>query len=104
METNNLVQKALGKAVKLHMGQFRKDKVTPYIVHPMQVALILDSYNVESDIITASLLHDTIEDCGYTYEEMTAEFGENIAEMVEHVTENKTIQDYGERKRTFKSK
>lgn len=99
METNNLIQRALMKAIKLHAGQFRKDGTTPYIVHPMQDALVVSRHGASDEIIASALLHDTIEDCNYAREEMAKEFGEDIAEIVEHVTEDKTIQDYGERKR-----
>lgn len=63
--------KALGYAKEKHEGQFRKDGITPYIIHPLQMACYAVALGVKDDCIIATiLLHDVIEDCGVNYREL----------------------------------
>lgn len=80
-----LIKKAYEKAKSLHFYQKRNDG-TPYLSHPLEVAIILAELGFTEDVICGALLHDTIEDCGYTLEEMKDEFNSNIAEMVDCVS------------------
>ena len=68
-----------------HEGQYRKsgDK---YIVHPLNVAIILTTIYADTPTIQAGLLHDVLEDCDVTYEELKEEFGEEVAKLVYGVT------------------
>ena len=79
------VVKAFGYAKELHKNQFRKSG-EPYILHPVQVAEILEKLNFNTDVISAALLHDTVEDCGITVEQLTQKFNKNIAQIVDAVT------------------
>ena len=72
-------------AKKLHNGQFRKDG-QPYISHPVEVALILARLNFNVDVVSGALLHDVVEDCGYTLEDIAKNFNKNVAEMVDCVS------------------
>lgn len=74
-------------AVRKHDGQFRDDGVTPYMIHPAQVARILMQVTHDTNLIAAGYLHDTIEDTDTTYEELVAEFGQDIADLVMEVTQ-----------------
>ena len=82
-------------AMDIHHGVKRKGKDTPYITHPLAVALILARVSDSDDLIAAGILHDTIEDCepyGSVTREMFADkFGERIAELVVAVTQDKTL-------------
>ena len=69
--------KALGYAKEKHEGQFRKDGVTPYIIHPLNTAIILTTVYADTDTLIAGLLHDTIEDCSVEKEELEELKGEN---------------------------
>lgn len=80
-----LLDRVYQTAKRLHEGQFRKDG-TPYISHPVEVALILANLDFNIDVVSAGLLHDVVEDCGYTLQEIKENFNENIAQMVDCVS------------------
>jgi len=62
----------------------------PYIVHPVEVAMILDKYTDDEDVICAGLLHDVLEDVvGYSRANLAQEFGERVAQIVQEVSEDK---------------
>ena len=88
-KTSNLplgiIKKAYLKAKELHKYQNRKDG-TPYIIHPIEVSLILAKLNFDENVIAGALLHDTIEDCGYTAEELKRDFNEKILKLVDCVS------------------
>ena len=101
-EQINTIKKAYKFAEEKHDGQFRKSGEA-YIYHPMNVALILISIYADYETISAGLLHDVLEDCDCTEEEMEAEFGRNITKLVQGVTklskihfstENEYLIDY----------
>lgn len=85
--TNNLhlIRDARNFAFEAHEGQER-DGGEPYIVHPHQVAEILNQTTKDPEIIAAAWLHDTVEDCGVTYEELTERFGQRVSDLVKEVT------------------
>lgn len=89
ISTMPLTQRALVKASELHEGQFRKGSGLPYIVHPVEVYSIVkkfkESHNIDN-ICAAALLHDTVEDCNYTLEDVKSDFNEMIASLVSEVT------------------
>ncbi len=80
-----LIEKAIDYAYVHHEGQFRKSG-EPYVVHLLNVGYILATLKVGPRTICAGLLHDTIEDTGVSKEELSTEFDEEIATMVESVT------------------
>ena len=89
-------------ANKKHAGQFRKSG-EPYIIHPINVAIILTTIYADSATIKAGLLHDVLEDTDCTYEEMEELFGSEVTKLVEGVTklskihfstENEYLIDY----------
>ncbi|MFF9850090.1 RelA/SpoT family protein [Streptomyces litmocidini] len=87
----------LGRAYALaessHRGQFRKSG-EPYITHPLAVTLILAELGAETTTLTASLLHDTVEDTEVTLDQVRREFGDEVAYLVDGVTKVEKI-DYG---------
>ena len=80
-----LVEKSYLFAVECHDGQTRVSG-GPYIEHPLQTALFLADLNLDVTTIAAALLHDVMEDCGVTYEELEKRFGEDVAKLVGSVT------------------
>ena len=80
-----LIKKAYEFAELKHTGQKRLTG-EDYIIHPLNVAYILSSINADSETICAGLLHDVIEDCNVTKEEVTNLFGKEIADLVDGVT------------------
>lgn len=79
------VEKAYYFARNAHVGQFRKSG-EPYFIHPIAVANILADMELDIETISASLLHDVVEDTSYTYEDIEKEFGKEIADLVDGVT------------------
>lgn len=75
-------------AAEKHSGQLRKDRATPYIIHPLSVAAILHDEAGIVDLITlqSAVLHDTIEDTDVTYRELLDAFGEPVADTVLELT------------------
>ena len=87
------VDRALAVAARCHAGQTRKDDPTPYIAHPVAVAMIVSDFTTDEDVVVAALLHDVLEDVPpsvYSAADMTADFGERVTEMVRGVSEEKT--------------
>ena len=81
----DLVEKAYVFAEKAHRGQLRSSG-EPYMVHPTQVAQTLAELRLDIQTIATGLLHDTVEDTHATMEEISKEFGKDIAELVDGVT------------------
>ena len=89
-----LIFKAFSFAAKKHNNQRRKDSsASPYINHPIDVAYILWEMGKirDLDIITAAILHDTLEDTDATADELDAEFGVKIRKIVEEVSDDKDL-------------
>jgi GTP pyrophosphokinase len=80
-----LVKKAYDFSLQHHTGQLRASG-EPYLVHPLEVALLLADMRLDTTAIAAGLLHDSVEDTKVTVEEINAEFGEQVAHIVEGVT------------------
>ncbi len=78
-------------ARKAHTGQFRKTG-EPYIIHPVEVAIILSELHMDLQVLTAALLHDVVEDCDVTKEEVASLFSETVAELVDGVTKITRIE------------
>ena len=80
-----LIERAYAAAERAHSGQTRKSG-EPYITHPVAVAQILADLGIGSKTIAAALLHDTVEDTDYTLDLLRADFGDEIAMLVDGVT------------------
>ena len=85
----NKVEKAIIFATKAHAGAYRKGKVKPYILHPIEALAIVKRFTDDEDVITAAILHDTVEDTSVTVERLEKEFGPRIAALVASVSEDK---------------
>jgi GTP diphosphokinase / guanosine-3',5'-bis(diphosphate) 3'-diphosphatase len=80
-----LITKAYNLAEKAHKDQFR-DSGEPYIVHPIEVAIILVEMGLDTFTICAALLHDVVEDTSYTYDNIVEYFNKEVADLVDGVT------------------
>ncbi|TPQ20401.1 RelA/SpoT family protein [Streptomyces sporangiiformans] len=87
------LRRAYVLAESSHRGQMRKSG-EPYITHPLAVTLILAELGAETTTLTASLLHDTVEDTDVTLEQVGEEFGEEVRYLVDGVTKLEKV-DYG---------
>ena len=85
----NVVTRARDFATAAHaaVGQLRKYTFEPYIVHPAEVAAIVEEYGGTPEMIAAAWLHDVVEDTGVTSELIRAEFGDHVADLVGWLTD-----------------
>ncbi|MCR4961047.1 MAG: bifunctional (p)ppGpp synthetase/guanosine-3',5'-bis(diphosphate) 3'-pyrophosphohydrolase [Lachnospiraceae bacterium] len=81
----SMIERAYKIADEAHNGQVRKSG-EPYIVHPLNVAIILADLELDKETIVAGILHDVVEDTIFTKEEIAAEFGDEVALLVDGVT------------------
>ena len=102
MKFTKKIQKAIEVAAMLHDGQKRRERLLPYILHPFSVAVILSEYTNDEDVIIAGLLHDTIEDCGYTPKTLEKEFGNRVKRIVIEVTEDVVLKKQLGEKRSWR--
>ena len=84
-EDTSLIRKAWEFCVQHHEGQMRASG-EPYIIHPLEVAEVLAEMKMDATAISAGLLHDSVEDTPATNEEIASGFGEQVAHIVEGVT------------------
>ncbi len=80
-----LIERAVQYADQKHCNQKRKDG-SPYIIHPLAVAVIVAEIGLDTDAVLASILHDCIEDTDASHDEIAKLFGETVASLVEGVT------------------
>src|SRR5882672_3618138 len=80
-----IVKKAYDYSLKHHEGQMRASG-EPYLVHPLEVALVLTEMKMDPVAVAAGLLHDSVEDTSVTIVDIRKEFGEQVAHIVEGVT------------------
>ena len=92
MKYSDRINQALIVAAKAHSGQTRKGTNIPYITHPVAVALLASDYTDDEDVIIGALFHDILEDVPpdiYSEEQMRADFGNRVADLVKAVSEDK---------------
>ena len=84
-----LINKAIYFAKEYHTGQFRKSG-EPFYTHPLEVAYIVSDYNLKTEVIVTSILHDILEDTEATESMLAEVFGSRIAEMVDRLTRDRS--------------
>ncbi len=94
---SDLVTHALAFATVAHQGQVRKYTGSPYIIHPIEVMEIVKSVPHDDEMLAAALLHDVVEDTDVTVEEIRVEFGDDVANLVDDLTDVSKPED-GNRK------
>jgi GTP diphosphokinase / guanosine-3',5'-bis(diphosphate) 3'-diphosphatase len=89
-----LLERAYDTAAEMHGTQTRKSG-DPYITHPLAVTTILADIGMTEPTLVAALLHDTVEDTPYTLEQVKADFGDEVAQLVDGVTKLDKVK-YGD--------
>ena len=84
-----LISEAIRFAAEAHDGARRKGGDSPYILHPLEAAVIGGTMTDDQHIICAAVLHDTVEDAGVTLPQIEDKFGHRVADLVRSETENK---------------
>jgi (p)ppGpp synthase/HD superfamily hydrolase len=84
-----LINKAIYFAKEYHAGQVRKSG-EPFYTHPLEVAYIVSDYNLKTEVIVTSILHDILEDTEATESMLAEAFGSRIAEMVDRLTRDRS--------------
>lgn len=105
-ERSALVRGALSVARRAHGGQFRQtgcDEI-PFIDHVLTVAELLAEYSYPDEVLAAGLLHDVAEHAEVEPESLRDRFGDEVADLVEALTEDATIRDYEERKKEHRER
>jgi len=93
------IARALAKATEAHAGQVRTGSGgLPYIEHPRMVAATLAARDYDETTLAGALLHDVVEDSDTTVEELRAEFGDAVADLVAALSDDESIESYRERK------
>jgi GTP diphosphokinase / guanosine-3',5'-bis(diphosphate) 3'-diphosphatase len=96
---SELIARALAKATAAHAGQIRNGSGgLPYVEHPRMVAATLAARGYPDTTLAAALLHDVVEDSETTVEELRAEFGDPVADLVATLSDDESIDSYRERK------
>lgn len=86
-----MINKAIAFATQAHEGQVRKGTSRSFILHPLEVGKIVASMTEDEEVISAAILHDTIEDCeGVTEERLREKFTERVAGLVAQESEDKS--------------
>ncbi len=86
---DDVISKATMFAIAAHSGQFRKDGITPAIIHAMEASVIVSTLTGDQDVMAAALLHDTVEDTDVTAEQLNKMFGDKVSALVAAETEDK---------------
>lgn len=92
-EPRDLVRRAYQFAEAAHAGQCRKSG-EPYIQHPLHVAYALAEMHFDPAVVAAGLLHDVLEDCEVTPEQLCDNFGKEVLTLVDGVTKIKAVEDF----------
>ena len=87
-----LTEKALHIALQAHASQVRKSDGTPYIAHPIMVALYLKEYGFDELVIAAALVHDVLEDTEFSREKLVEVLGADVVQIVENVSEDTSLE------------
>jgi hypothetical protein len=97
-------RRAAAWAAEVHHGQARDIDGGPFLMHPLEVALMLHCGGYRDEVVAVALLHDVVEKAGVTVEAIREGFGADIAVMVGALSEDPAIVDYDERKQALRDR
>jgi (p)ppGpp synthase/HD superfamily hydrolase len=104
-ERSELVRGALDMAAEAHAGQVRNASGgRPYIDHPVAVAAQLVDHDFSDEVLAAALLHDVVEDSELQVEDIRRASGDRVAEIVDALTDDQSLDSYEERKREHRGR
>lgn len=97
-EARPSVRRAVEWALVMHADQRRDVDQAPFVLHPLEVASLLNGRDFSDEVVTAGVLHDIVENSSVTIDDVERRFGVRVAALVAAVSENPAIEDYGARK------
>jgi (p)ppGpp synthase/HD superfamily hydrolase len=97
------VHQAVEWAVRMHADQRRALDRAPFILHPLEVASLLNGRGFDDEVIAAGVLHDIVENTSVGVDDVASRFGARVASIVAAVSEDPSIEDYVERKAALRS-
>lgn len=97
-----LVRSALGFAARRHARQRRDSDGAPFIAHPLEVARLLRDAGCSEVVIAGGLLHDVLETTYTSVAELTTRFGPEVANLVQAVSDDPSVESYRERKQRLR--
>jgi (p)ppGpp synthase/HD superfamily hydrolase len=98
LDRSPLARDALEFAASRHEGQTREGDGVPFVTHPLEVACMLHEAGYSDEVVAAGVLHDVLEDTGAQRDDLKRRFGEEVARLVEAVSDDPSIEDYARRK------
>ena len=98
VERSPLTREALAFANERHAGQMRDLDDLPFVTHPVEVACMLHEAGYHDEVVAAGVLHDVLEDTDADHGELEARFGRRVADLVDAVTDDPSIEDDAERR------
>ena len=99
-----LTQRAVALAVQLHAGQRREADGASFVVHPMEVASLLDRSHYPDHVVAAAVLHDVLEDTAEDVRDLEVRFGREVAVLVAAVSDDASLADEETRKRDLRER
>jgi (p)ppGpp synthase/HD superfamily hydrolase len=90
-------------ARELHAGQRRGSDEAPFILHPLEVAVLLHNRGFDDEVVAAGLLHDAVEDTPATPADLERRFGARVASLVAALTDDPAIEGFAERKAVLRT-
>lgn len=101
-QSDQLASQALEFAVRCHAGRRRESDGEPFITHPLEVARLLRDAGCSETVVAAGLLHDVVDDTGVGLHELAERFGDDVAALVEAVTDDTCVDSYRQRKQVVR--
>jgi (p)ppGpp synthase/HD superfamily hydrolase len=98
VQRSPLTRDALAFADQRHAGQKRDLDDLPFVTHPVEVACLLHEAGYADEVVAAGVLHDVLEDTDAEWSELESRFGSRVAELVDAVTDDPSIEDDAERR------
>jgi (p)ppGpp synthase/HD superfamily hydrolase len=99
-----VARRAAAWAAGLHAGQARDIDGAPFIMHPLEVALMLHCGGYPDEVVAVAIMHDVVEKGGVTVDAVSAAFGAEVAAMVDALSEDPRIDGYGARKQALRDR
>jgi (p)ppGpp synthase/HD superfamily hydrolase len=97
------VRAAVEWAVRMHADQRRALDRAPFVLHPLEVASLLNGRDFDDEVIAAGVLHDVVENTAAGVDDVAARFGDRVAAIVAAVSEDPSIEDYVARKAALRA-